>query len=109
MKEISTQRASYSPPFSPLSYRRGAGGEAGRGAGGEAGGGSWVVRPMSKSELAMAYAPCLTQQGAVNRLMQWIHYNPELVEALDRTGYRKTQKMLTSLQVRIIVSYLGEP
>jgi len=71
--------------------------------------GSWVVRPMSKSELAMAYAPCLTQQGAVNRLMQWIHYNPELVEALDRTGYRKTQKMLTSLQVRTIVSYLGEP
>ena len=101
MKEYNTECASYSPPFSPLSH--------GRGAGGEAGGGSWVVRPMSKSELAMAYAPCLTQQGAVNRLMQWIHYNPELVEALDRTGYRKTQKMLTSLQVRIIVSYLGEP
>ena len=97
MKEYNTQCASYSSPFSPLSH------------GGEAGAGSWVVRPMSKSELAMAYAPCLTQQGAVNRLMQWIHYNPELVEALDRTGYRKTQKMLTSLQVRIIVSYLGEP
>ncbi len=103
MKEYNTQCASYSPPLSPLSHGRGAGGEA------RAGGGSWVVRPMSKSELGMAYAPCLTPQGAVNRLMQWIHYNPELVEALDRTGYRKTQKMLTSLQVRIIVSYLGEP
>ena len=67
------------------------------------------IRPMSKSELAMAYAPCLTQQGAVNRLMQWIRYNPELAEALERTGYRKTQKLFTSLQVRTIVSYLGEP
>ena len=94
MKEISTQRAS-----SPLSRGRGDGGEAG----------SWQVRPMSKTELAMAYAPFLTQQGAVNRLMQWIHHNPELVEALDRTGYRRTQKLLTSLQVRTIVSYLGEP
>ena len=64
---------------------------------------------MSKTELAMAYAPCLTQQGAVNRLMYWIHHNPELVEALERTGYRRTQKLLTSLQVRTIISYLGEP
>ena len=29
------------------------------------------VRSMSKTELAMAYAPNLTVQGAVNRLMQW--------------------------------------
>ncbi len=70
---------------------------------------TYTVRPMSKSELAMAYAPTLTTQGAVNRLMEWIHHNPELTEALLRTGYRKTQKLLTSLQVRTIFSYLGEP
>ena len=69
----------------------------------------WQVRPMSKSELAMAYAPNLTPQSAVNRLMDWIRRNPELMEALDRTGYCKHQKLLTSLQVRIIFSYLGEP
>ena len=67
------------------------------------------IRPMSKAELAMAYAPTLTTQGAVNRLMDWIHHNPELIESLQRTGYRKTQKLFTSLQVRTIVSYLGEP
>ena len=70
---------------------------------------TYTVRPMSKSELAMAYAPTLTTQGAVNRLMEWIHHNPELTEALSRTGYRKTQKLFTSLQVRTIFSYLGEP
>ena len=69
----------------------------------------WQVRPMSKSELALAYAPNLTPQSAVNRLMDWIHRNPELMGALDRSGYRKQQKMLTSYQVRLIFSYLGEP
>lgn len=67
------------------------------------------VRSMSKTELAMAYAPNLTVQAAVNRLMQWIRHNPELEEDLRHTGYRKTQKLFTSLQVRTIVSYLGEP
>lgn len=84
-------RASYSPPS-----REGFGGGS-------------HIRPMSKSELAMAYAPNLTTQGAVNRLMEWIHHNPELTEALLRTGYRKHQKLFTSLQVRIIFDYLGEP
>lgn len=67
------------------------------------------VRPMSKSELAMAYAPTLTPQSAVNRLMDWIRHNPELSAALLRTGYRKSQKLFTSLQVRLIFDYLGEP
>ena len=33
----------------------------------------------------------------------------ELTESLFRSGYRKSQKLLTSLQVRIIFDYLGEP
>lgn len=70
---------------------------------------AYRVCAMSKGELAMAYAPHLTQQGAVNRLAEWIRRNPELTEALVRTGYRKQQKLLTSLQVRTIFSYLGEP
>jgi len=91
---INEHRASYSPPL-----QEGAGN----------GSSSPRIRPMSKSELAMAYAPNLTVQGAVNRLMDWIHHNPELTESLLRTGYRKSQKLLTSLQVRIIFDYLGEP
>ena len=67
------------------------------------------IRPMSKSEIAMAYAPTLTPQAAVNRLMAWIRYNPELTDMLQRSGYRKAQKLLTSYQVRLIFDYLGEP
>ena len=69
----------------------------------------WPVKAMSKAEVAMAYAPHLTPHGAVNRLMDWIHHNAELIGALQRTGYRKHQKLFTSLQVRIIFDYLGEP
>ena len=67
------------------------------------------VRPMSKSEIAMAYAPNLTPQAAVNRLMTWISHNPELTDQLLRSGYRKQQKLFTSFQVRLIFDYLGEP
>lgn len=70
---------------------------------------TFKVRPMSKMELAMLYAPTLTPQGAVNRLMEWIRHNPELTESLLRSGYRKSQKLFTSLQVRYIIDYLGEP
>ena len=70
---------------------------------------TYRVRPMSKSELAMSYAPHLTPQGAVNRLMDWIHHNPELHDMLLRSGYRKVQKLFTSYQVRLIFDYLGEP
>ena len=70
---------------------------------------TFKVRPMSKMELAMLYAPTLTPQGAVTRLMEWIRHNPELTESLFRSGYRKSQKLFTSLQVRYIIDYLGEP
>ena len=35
--------------------------------------------------------------------------NPELKAELQGNGWRKGKKMLTPLQVRTIVQYLGEP
>ena len=35
--------------------------------------------------------------------------NPELKTELQGSGWRKGKKMLTPLQVRTIVQYLGEP
>ncbi|MDR3857279.1 DUF4248 domain-containing protein [Parabacteroides sp.] len=35
--------------------------------------------------------------------------NPELKTELQGNGWRKGKKMLTPLQVRTIVQYLGEP
>lgn len=68
-----------------------------------------VIRPYGKGELAMLYAPSLTQQSAVNRLTEWIRANPTLTESLLRSGYRSHQRLFTSYQVRLIVEALGEP
>ena len=64
---------------------------------------------MSKAQLGMAYSPDLEPASSVKRLMQWISYNPQLVDALAATGYRKTQKLFTARQVDLIYTYLGEP
>ena len=40
---------------------------------------------------------------------QWVGVNPELKTELQGNGWRKGKKMLSPLQVRTIVQYLGEP
>ena len=57
----------------------------------------WPVRPYSKRELAMAYAPEISPVSALNRL------------ELGDTGYRPRQRVFTSLQVELIFRYLGRP
>ena len=42
-------------------------------------------------------------------LSKWVGVNPELKAELQGNGWRKGKKMLTPLQVRTIVQYLGEP
>ena len=51
----------------------------------------------------------LMPASAGKRLSQWVGVNPELKTELQGNGWRKGKKMLTPLQVRTIVQYLGEP
>lgn len=67
------------------------------------------IKPYSKKELALAYGPDMSMNGALKRLSQWMHRNADLMTALERTGYRSNQRLLTSYQVRLIFEYLGEP
>ena len=64
---------------------------------------------MGKSELAQLYLPKLAPHSALNRLMQWVQINRPLMAELETTGYKPQQKLLTPLQVAIIIKYLGEP
>jgi len=61
------------------------------------------VKRYTKSELAMLY------KRTVPTLMNWINDNPELIEALSRLGYKKSQKEFRKEHVRLIFTYLGEP
>ena len=67
------------------------------------------IRPYTKKELALAYAPELSVQGARNRLHQWLHFNKQLMADLRAANYQDKQRVFTSRQVQIILDYLGEP
>ena len=64
---------------------------------------------MKKSELALLYFPESTVAVATNRLMRWVHDCPPLMEELEAVGYHRSQKLLTSRQVSLIIRYLGDP
>ena len=70
----------------------------------EAGGGGLAL-----TELAMAYAPELSEGAARKRLNQWLSIAPELMARLRNAGFRKGQRVLTPKQVKIIYEHLGEP
>ena len=67
------------------------------------------VRAYGWQELAILYAPDLTPESAANRLTAWVNVNPALPQALKVVGWRKGQRVLTPLQVKTIVDYIGEP
>ena len=67
------------------------------------------VRSYGWQELAVLYGSDLMPVSAGKRLSKWVGVNPELKTELQGNGWRKGKKMLTPLQVRTIVQYLGEP
>lgn len=69
----------------------------------------WPVRPYSKRELAIAYAPDISPCSALNRLAGWVRHHRRLSDELDETGYQNRQRIFTSLQVELIFRYLGRP
>lgn len=69
----------------------------------------WPVRPYYKRELAIAYAPDIAPASALNRLSKWFKTNHSLSSALQQTGYKARQQVLTSMQVELVFRYLGRP
>lgn len=68
------------------------------------------IKAYGKSELALLYFPdASSAHTAVNHLMSWIRRNPQLMEQLEKMGYRKSGKFFTPKEVKWIVEYLGEP
>lgn len=68
-----------------------------------------VPRTYYKAELALAYNESMTTASALRTLNKWIELSPGLTDRLAATGYRKTAKILTPIQVRLIFEALGEP
>jgi hypothetical protein len=55
------------------------------------------------------YKPNITRVAAVHSLRRWINDCPELRRELNAADYNPRSKDLTSIQVELIVMYLGRP
>ena len=67
------------------------------------------IRTYGMQELALCYFTKSTAASASCQLKEWMIHNKNLISALQNAGYRKGKKLLTPLQVKIIVEHLGEP
>ncbi len=67
------------------------------------------IRTYGWKELAVLYNPDVLPDSAVRRLRQWVARNPRLSAELEETGWKAGSRLLTPLQVGIIVRHLGEP
>ena len=62
-----------------------------------------------KQDLATAYFPDCSKSTASKLLAREIHSNQPLMAALQATGYTRTRKLLSPLQLQIIYTHLGQP
>ena len=67
------------------------------------------INAMTKTQVALLYNPNVSPKSAVQTLMRWIERNPPLKAELEESGYKRSQKIFSPKQVRIIYKYLDEP
>lgn len=68
-----------------------------------------TMKSYSFQELALEYFPDRTPLAASKQLNSWIFNIPDLEDKLAEAGRYKNQKIMTPLQVSILVEFLGEP
>lgn len=71
--------------------------------------GQFKIRSYGYGELAMLYFPNSTKRSATVQLRRWIVMNKKLKDSLLEIGFRPGQKLLTPLQVIVIIKFLGYP
>jgi len=69
----------------------------------------YLVKTISKTELAMLYFPNISSESARQSFRRRLISYPDLTRELDAAHYNKFCHLLTPKQVAIIISYLGEP
>lgn len=67
------------------------------------------IRSYGWQELAILYAPAITPRAATQRLTLWVTSNSHLSDNLKDKGWIKGRHLLTPVQVKLIIDYLGEP
>ena len=70
---------------------------------------TFKVRAYGFGELAQLYFPNITKKSASAQLRRWITTNTAIIAKLQVLGYKQGNRLLTPLQVEILVDEFGEP
>ena len=71
--------------------------------------GQFKIRSYGYGELALLYFPNSTKKSASTQLGRWMRQNEKLKLQLLELGYKPRNKILTPVQVKLIVELIGEP
>jgi hypothetical protein len=67
------------------------------------------IKSYGYGELAMLYFPRSTKKSASAQLSRWIKINKPLFSKLNQAGFIKGKRLLTPMQVKIIIENIGTP
>lgn len=69
----------------------------------------FIVRAYGYCELAQLYFPNVTPKSASVQFRRWILFDKKLESELQEAGFKPGKKVLTPLQVEIVVKIIGKP
>ncbi len=69
----------------------------------------FVIRSYGYCELAMLYFPNSTKKSASAQLGRWIRENEKLKSKWLEIGFKGKKKILTPIQVEILIGIFGVP
>ena len=70
---------------------------------------TFKVRAYGYGELAQLYFPTISKKSATWQLRIWIVSSVSLCDKLKSAGYVKGKRILTPVQVELIISEFGAP
>ncbi|MCC8134695.1 MAG: DUF4248 domain-containing protein [Tannerellaceae bacterium] len=69
----------------------------------------FIIKSYTWKEIACLYNPGFKPDTATKRLRQWLAIHPTLIRELEEAGWKKGMKVLTPMQIKVLVGCLGDP
>ncbi|MCD7977423.1 MAG: DUF4248 domain-containing protein [Tannerellaceae bacterium] len=69
----------------------------------------FIIQSYSWKEIACMYHPGVKPDTATKRLRKWLDIHPTLIQELEKVGWKKGMKVLSPLQIEVLVYHLGGP
>jgi hypothetical protein len=67
------------------------------------------IKSYGYCELAQLYFPTISKKSASAQLRRWIKLSDKVLPTLKNLGYKPGTRLLTPVQVKVIIDEFGEP